>query len=107
MMRLRTVTSRSLMGSNSVVMIVAELLAQNANHPRELDAASEGPAGGAFAEGCALRDGVLDAVELLRRQLDIDRGDVLLDVGDAFRARNRNDVLPAREHPRNGELRGR
>ena len=50
------------------------------------------------------RHGLAQPVDIGRRELDRDRPDVLLQVGDAARARDRRDVLTLREDPGEGEL---
>src|SRR5207302_3691634 len=45
-----------------------------------------------------------DPLHLRRAQLDVGCGEVLLQVGDALGAGDRDDVLPAVQHPREGEL---
>src|SRR3954447_19067230 len=51
------------------------------------------------SRGRALRKRALDACEVVRGQPDIRSGRVLLEVADALRARDRDDVLALREHP--------
>src|SRR6188472_1344494 len=43
--------------------------------------------------------------QIVRRQLDVERGEVLLEVGDALRARDGDDVLALRQRPGDGQLR--
>src|SRR5579862_1451118 len=45
--------------------------------------------------------------ELVRRQLDVARGRVLLEIRAPLRARDRDDVVAPREHPGERNLRGR
>ena len=45
--------------------------------------------------------------EVLGAELDVGRGRVLLEVAPALRARDRDEVVALREHPREGQLRGR
>src|SRR3954462_11988980 len=59
----------------------------------------------AVAGGGALRERVLDAGEIVLRELDLRRGRVLLEVGDALRARDRDDGVALRAPPGGRELR--
>src|SRR4051794_7049451 len=51
------------------------------------------------------RERLVEAAEVVFRQLDVRCRDVLLEVLDALRARDRDDVVAAREHPGEGDLR--
>src|SRR4051794_25930277 len=53
-----------------------------------------------------LRQLGVDALEVRAGQLDVKRGPVLLEIGDALRPRDRDDVIALRQHPRQRELAG-
>src|SRR5690349_11908844 len=55
----------------------------------------------------ALRKRLLDALSVLLGQLDVARGDVLLEITHTLRSGYRDNVVALREHPRERELRGR
>ena len=60
----------------------------------------------ALARRGAGREERVDARQRRRVERDVRRARVLLDVRDALAARQRDDVVAAREQPREGELRG-
>src|SRR5262245_37807130 len=61
--------------------------------------------GVALAGGRAAGRRLLEALEVLVAQLDLGRGEVLLQVLHALRARDRDDVLALTQQPRERELR--
>src|SRR5688572_8436842 len=60
----------------------------------------------AIAGRYAVRRELLDAIELLARQLDAGCSDVLFQPRQVTRARNRDHIRALREHPSQRELRG-
>src|SRR2546428_5255233 len=58
----------------------------------------------ALAGGRALREGALEPLELVLREVDLQGGDVLLEVGPAGRPPDRGDVLAARQDPPERDL---
>src|SRR5437764_11549984 len=73
----------------------------------EKSAADRGHVRVALPCGRARRERLVQPSELLVRQGDLRRGGVLLEIRAPLRAGNRNDVVAAREHPRERELRRR
>src|SRR6476469_3629779 len=61
---------------------------------------------GVVAVAGGRRHGRRDLLGLVRRQTDLGRPEVLLQIGGALRARDRHDVLAAAEHPGDRELAG-
>src|SRR5262245_44373716 len=53
--------------------------------------------------GTHRQDGV-DLPQVIRRQAHLDRAEVVIEVFDPLCARNRHDVLPLRQYPRQGKL---
>src|SRR5207249_1524568 len=63
--------------------------------------------GVAVAGGGTARKRLVEPRQLLVRELDVRGGGILLEIAPPLRARNGDDVLAARQHPRERELRGR